>query len=155
MVVMRVLFICLLFGSSGQDIAYIRYLYRDAPGDERKATALIRLLDEQYEHTPVTLGYRGAAGMVMARHAANPYVKLRYFNRGRDMLEGAIARDRNNPELRYLRYTIQFNVPPFLGYNTHMEEDKRFLQTKLHALSDGQLRNMIWLLLNEQQHEKH
>lgn len=154
MVTMRVLLMCLLFGFSGADITYIRALYRQAPENEHKATALIRLLDEQYLHTPVSQGYRGAAGMVMAKHATNPYIKLRYFNQGRDMLERAISSDRNNPELRYLRYTIQVNVPSFLGYNTHIAEDRRFLQTNLYGLADGQLKSMIWLFLKEHQNEK-
>ncbi len=59
------------------------------------------------------------------------------------MLEQALNSDSTNIELRYLRLTIQTNVPAFLGYNNNINSDKKYLLDSLMALGDIQLKNSI------------
>ena len=86
---------------------------------------------------------KAAATMIMAKHAFNPFSKLSHFNKGKNMLQQAIAADRQNVELRLLRYSIQKSAPSFLGYRDEMAADKNFLKTNLPALKDATLKQMI------------
>ena len=54
-----------------------------------------------------------------------------------------INADYNNIELRFLRLTIQDNVPAFLGYNQNIKEDKDFLYNQLNNITDKDLRKRI------------
>jgi hypothetical protein len=89
------------------------------------------------------MGYRACATMLMAKHVFNPFSKLSYFKRGRDILEKAIKADRDNIELRFLRYTIQTNVPAFLNYDQFKELDRLFLVNSISKLNDQKLKKII------------
>ena len=67
----------------------------------------------------------------------NPFTKYNYFTEGKALLESSIQRDPTSPELRYLRFAIQSNVPLFLNYRKDLNEDKLFLQNYLETKSDA------------------
>lgn len=95
------------------------------------------------EDSQVLRGYHGAVLMAKGRHAFSPLNKLKYFNRGKDMLEAAIAEDLNNLELRFLRLTIQVNVPAILGYSSDIDKDVQYVEEQLIELEiSGQRKRM-------------
>jgi hypothetical protein len=57
---------------------------------------------------------------------------MSYFSDGKKHLEEAISNDKENIELRFLRLTIQANLPTFLGYSDNKENDKAFVLTHLN-----------------------
>jgi hypothetical protein len=79
------------------------------------------------EHLLLSQAYLAAAEMSMAKYKVNPYSKITIFNKGKVKLEEVISRDTTNIELRYIRYTIQDNVPSILGYDKQMPSDKAYL----------------------------
>jgi hypothetical protein len=81
--------------------------------------------------------------MLMAKHAFNPFSKLSYFKKGKLMLESAIKADQTNVELRFLRYTIQTNVPGFLNYSSDKNLDRTFITQSLARLKDQELKKII------------
>lgn len=89
------------------------------------------------------IGYKGALEMAKAKHYINPFKKLSHFKTGRDILEEAIKQDVNNIELRFLRLTIQVNVPGFLGYHNELLADKTFITAHLDLLESDELRKTI------------
>lgn len=137
----------IFFSTSSPDLQTIRDLYQKAPEDESKTIELINKLQGSDIGTTLQ-GYKGAATMLMAKHAFNPYQKVKYFNEGKAILEKAIQSDKNNIELRYLRYTIQVNAPSFLGYQSNMNEDKTFLQQHVEGVTDTYLKTKIVSFLN-------
>ena len=76
--------------------------------------------------SPVLQGYIGAVYLAKSRHISI-FKKLSFFNKGTDTLEAALKRAPNELELRFLRLTIQMNLPSFLGYNDNIESDKKFV----------------------------
>lgn len=95
------------------------------------------------------MGYRAGATMLMAKHSLNPFNKLSYFKKGKTMLEKAIQAENNNVELRFLRYTIQTNVPSFLGYSSELIKDRSFLQQSVAGVRDAELKKIITAYLKE------
>lgn len=85
--------------------------------------------------------------MMMAKHVVNPFAKLSYFKKGKNMLEKAIEADSENVELRFLRYAAQTNAPSFLGYDDHIAGDKKFLLQTGDSI-DKTLKNFISSQLN-------
>jgi len=122
----------------------VRIMLHNATSNEEACNKLISLLVPFNEtNNPLLYGYRGGATMLMAKHAFNPFSKLSYFKKGKNMLENAIEADRNNIELRFLRYTIQTNVPGFLNYNSDKNIDRTFIYQSLPKLKDQDLHKII------------
>ncbi|SDM57274.1 hypothetical protein SAMN05421813_1168 [Daejeonella rubra] len=122
----------------------VRIMLHNATTNEETCNKLISLLVPFNENNnPLLFGYRGGATMLMAKHAFNPFTKLSYFKKGRIMLERAIKAERNNVELRFLRYTIQTNVPGFLNYNSDKNIDRAFLSQSVSKLKDQELQKII------------
>lgn len=131
-------------------IESIRLKFHNSTSSEKTCKELIKQLEPFNEkNNPLLLGYRGGATMLMAKHAFNPFSKLSNFRNGKNILEKAIKAESNNVELRFLRYTIQTNVPSFLGYNSHLEKDKLFLKQTVGGVKDIQLKKIITSYLKE------
>lgn len=81
-------------------------------------------------------GYEAAYQMFMAKHTGNPIRKMKYFNSGKDLLEKQIANSPSNVDLRFIRFSIQYHTPSFLGYKDNITEDKLFLVDNLYKLED-------------------
>lgn len=96
----------------------------------------------------VILGYKGAYTMMLAEFAFLPTEKYHYFKTGRDLLEKAIAENTEDLELRYIRYSVQSELPAFLGYN-HKAADRSFMQKHLPLCRDSRLKNMVSDYLNK------
>lgn len=119
-------------------------MLHNATSNEEACTKMISLLAPFNEtNNPLLFGYRGGATMLMAKHAFNPFSKLSYFKKGKLMLKSAINADQTNVELRFLRYTIQTNVPGFLNYNSDKNLDRTFISQSLPKLKDQELKKII------------
>jgi hypothetical protein len=122
----------------------VRIMLHSATTNEEACIKLINLLGPYNEtNNPLLFGYRGGATMLMAKHVFNPFSKLSYFKKGRSMLETAIKVEKNNIELRFLRYSIQTNVPGFLNYNSDKNSDRAFLSSSITRLKDQELQKII------------
>jgi uncharacterized protein YcsI (UPF0317 family) len=120
----------------------IRNLYEQAAIKEDAQLKLNKLLLEK-PLSSLSAGYKGANLMVSAKYTFNPIRKLSRFNRGKDLMEQALKNDPKSFELRYIRFTIQTNLPGFLGYSANVNMDKEFLISKLGAIADVDLKNRV------------
>ena len=102
---------------------------------------------EELPPNPITSGYLGAYEALWAQHALNPITKLSSFRRGTQRIDKAIAIDRDNVELRFLRLSIQRNCPAFLGYDRQQAEDEQILRQQSGSVHSPQLQGMIAELL--------
>lgn len=152
---MKLLFSIFLFlladASEFPDVTRIRNLYDDALYNKNKAEELISYLDKS-KLTPLSIGYKGSATMLLAKHSVNPFRKYKYFNEGKSFLEEAIKLDSTSAELTYLRFSVQTNCPSFLGYNTCIQKDKLFLLNVIKNISDVDLKNNIISVLKNSKH---
>ncbi|RZL38292.1 MAG: hypothetical protein EOO96_03245 [Pedobacter sp.] len=121
----------------------LRDLYEQAPTSETANLKLNKFLETKQSDDALINGYKGAGTMILANHVFNPISKLSKFNKGKKLIEQAIKADPNGIELRYLRFTIQTNLPGFLGYKSNIKSDKVFLINGLANLSDIDLKNRI------------
>ncbi|MFM7023168.1 MAG: hypothetical protein ACKOXB_09335 [Flavobacteriales bacterium] len=145
---MRLLIILLISTSTLKAVNYveIRTLFAASPNSETTANSLLEKTKNSGSSSPVELGYHGGALMAMANHCYLPTSKLSYFNSGKKELEKAIAASPKNAELRFIRFSIQCNVPAFLGYSSNIAADKTILINYLksaQSASDADLKARI------------
>lgn len=136
--------------SKDPSVSLIRTKFHHSTTSEKSCKDLINLLEPYTaNNNPLFLGYKGGATMLMAKYAINPFNKFSYFTKGRNMLEKAIEADEKNVELRFLRYSIQTNVPSILGYKDHLTKDKIFLKNSVSSVKDRELKKIITLYLKQ------
>lgn len=121
----------------------IRTLYKLAAEQREAAEKMLVLLEPYGRDAPLYLGYKAAAHMMMAKHVGNPFSKMSHFNKGKEMFSSAIESDKDNIELRFLRFSVQSEAPGFLGYNDELEEDKKMILKGLGTLDEDELKKMI------------
>jgi hypothetical protein len=102
-----------------------------------------RFADADVSTSPVLMGYKGAVIMAQGKHSANPLTKLRTFNEGRALLDTAIVREPKSVELRFLRLSIQVNVPRILGYSSQVAEDRAFIDRNLGSVHSDDFRQRV------------
>ena len=64
--------------------------------------------------------------------------KLTYVQNAAKTFEQAVGLDPQNPEIRFLRFSVESNLPAFLGLSKHVDEDKeRLLSAALSHPGSG------------------
>ncbi|MCA5006767.1 hypothetical protein [Sphingobacterium bovistauri] len=94
--------------------------------------------------SPLEKGYQAAFNMFMAKHTSNPFKKMGYFKDGKKLLESQIKLESNNIELRFIRLSIQYHIPDYLGYKENINEDKEYLVSNLYKLKDDKAKDIIY-----------
>ena len=133
----------LILSNTVINVIEVRNLYEVAASSKSANTKLINLLSSVKIDNALLTGYKGAAIMMEANHVFNPITKLNRFKKGKQLVEYAIKLDATNVELRYIRLTIQTNVPGILSYSSAIEIDKKIIINQLELLNDKDLRNRM------------
>jgi hypothetical protein len=137
-------FYCMVSPAQELPMEELRSLYEQAAVAKNACEKLIdQLSSAQAETNPLLFGYKGSATMMMAQHVSNPFSKLSYFHKGRNMLDEAIKADQENMELRFLRFAAQTEAPAMLGYRGEIEQDKNLILKSLPATDDISLKQLV------------
>lgn len=86
--------------------------------------SLYTVLNLQHNKTPLTTAYLAALDALKAKHAWNPYNKIKYLNTSQALMQQALDKDPHNIEILFMRFSIQHNVPAFLGYGKNLVADR-------------------------------
>lgn len=137
---------CIMLNSvKAQDaLPAIRSLYSAAGIAHDSSEALNNLLASVNDKSAAVLVcYKGAARMISAKYTHNPLKKYSAFVKGKKLVEAAVARDSSNIEIRFLRFTIQTNLPGFLNYHDNINSDKQYIFSHYHFVNNPALRHLI------------
>lgn len=121
----------------------VRKLYVQAANSEEVHAQLYEQLKNIGPDQPVLYGYRAAIHMMSAEYTYNPYSKYRYFKEGKEMIESVINSNPASLELRFLRLSIQLNVPDILDYSDNIETDRSIILKGYSTISDKELKQRI------------
>jgi hypothetical protein len=129
---LRLLFISLFMlfhitskASSMSDIHLLRKEFNLALEDGKKANILFDELSKlKPAQNTLQFAYLGATEALLAKHSFNPFSKLSYVNSALVKLNKAVALNGTNIEIRYMRFSVEANMPAYLGYSKHINEDK-------------------------------
>lgn len=91
---------------------------------------LARRVDSDGPDALAIEAYKAAGTCMMAEYVTSPFKKLKYFNKGKQSLEGMIKKGKSSENV-YCRLLIQLKIPRFLNYHDDIEEDIEFLEADL------------------------
>lgn len=114
--------------SSPYHPANLRRHYELAAADKSAGEKFYKLLADYKDRDGLVLAYKGASEAIRARDASM-FNKLTYVQDAAKTFEQAVSIDPRNPEIRFLRFSVESNLPAFLGLSKHVEEDKEMLLT--------------------------
>lgn len=118
----------ILFSTATTSMAYdmkkIREDYIAAISNSEKANKLCSELTAIKNPDALILAYLGSVQAIKAKHAWNPVNKMGYLKEGFKTINSAINKDPNHLEVRFLRFSLQYYVPTFLGYSKNIDTDK-------------------------------
>lgn len=120
----------------------IRSNYPKALNDKQICNDMITILRKENLNT-IEKGYYGAYLVIWANHIWNPMDKLSTFKKGKIVLENAIKEDPKNVELRFLRLSIQSNVPKILNYDQNIMSDLTFIKEHKDKIQTNELLKMV------------
>ena len=132
--------------SQSLDLNAVRNDFNKGVKDEVLCEKYLEVLEEQADN-PTERGYAAAFHMFMAKHTTNPFKKMNFFKTGKNRLERELASNPSNVELRFIRLSIQYHIPKYLGYHDDIEKDKEFLIKNLYKLNDDFAKEKIYQYL--------
>jgi hypothetical protein len=133
---------CLTFKAHSMDLEVIRGNYLKAVSNKEICRSMISHLSTTEINT-IQLAYLGAFQTIWAKHTANPFAKLKTFNKGKKNIESAVRAAPSELEVRLIRLSIQKNSPSFLGYNDHITEDTKLIAANSKKITSALLKKMI------------
>ncbi len=126
------------------DVASVRIAYRDAVSSKTKAFLLYD------ELTPITkkdnaslVAYKGAVTVLTSKYIKGAKDKKERLVKGVSLIEYALDKEPNTIEIRFIRMTLQQNIPKFLKYNTAIETDKAFILSNFQKTKSKVLKQHI------------
>jgi len=139
--------------NTAPDLAKVRTSFYEANKNKASAVECSKMLSAiDTKSPPILICYKGASEMIQAKYAFNPINKFKRFRNGKSLIEQAIHRDAKDLEMRFLRFSIQCNLPSFLGYNDSINRDKFLLIKTMNEINDQELKqNIIKYMLNSGQ----
>ena len=81
--------------------------------------------------SPEAIGYTAAMILMKSRYVKGPFSKFKYFKQGKKLLDQDISENPTSIEVRYIRFSMQKQIPDFLGYNKNIKEDFNIIFDKL------------------------
>lgn len=130
--------------SAEPEIEEVKILFEASAHSKHSADRLLNLLSAiDSSSPPLLICYKGAAEMMQAKYGFNPINKFRRFKKGKILIEEAVKKEPDNIEIRFLRFTIQTNLPAFLNYNDDIKKDKIHLLANLKTTKDKKLKQAI------------
>ncbi len=126
------------------DVADVRLKYKKASQSKEKTMTLFTQLEEISKNDEIVLvAYKGAVTTLKSRYQNGFKNKKTTFKEGVSLINFAIEKQPNNIEIRFVRMSVQQNVPKFLGYNFNLEEDKNFIFSRLDQIKSPDLYSYI------------
>ena len=116
----------LMSATTPLDPATLRRHYEAAAADKTAGEKFYQLLADYQASDALVLAYKAAAEAIRARDASM-FNKLTYVQQAARTFEQAVALDSENPEIRFLRFSVESNLPAFLGLSKHVDEDRTLL----------------------------
>tara|TARA_B100000927_G_scaffold165666_1_gene133452 strand:- start:1172 stop:1639 length:468 start_codon:yes stop_codon:yes gene_type:complete len=131
------------------DVTQIRNMYISSIDNEKKCEDFGKhMLSLNYDENNLYQAYLGCYYFIKCKFTSSNLLKFKYFNKGKDLLESSIKNNSNSIELRFLRYSIQVNLPRILFYYQNIEQDLNFIHLHLDLLKEEKLKKYILTSLN-------
>ena len=127
----RLLFLLFLCGTfcyaqlSTKELAVLKSDLVKAVDDVKLTESLLTKLNKLSDKTALVTAYIGTLEALKAKRAWNPYNKIKYVKVSMQTMQNAINMDKENMEIRFMRFSIQHYTPSFLGFSKDLILDRK------------------------------
>ena len=149
------IFVCLIYTllvHANGSIELARKEFKKAVYSAKVNNEVYQVLVSDKKQDPLTQAYVAYFTALKARHVVNPYEKMRFVRSFDQAIKKAVALAPNNLEIRFLRFSVQEQLPTFLGYSKEIEVDKKMILQQIQLQREDVPANfkkdMIAVLLN-------
>lgn len=111
----------------------LRKVYSQATKDKETYEQLAKHLADYKGNEVMVLGFQAGIQGVGAKYARGFYAKLKQVRTSAHLFEEVLKKDADNPEVRFLRYTIEYHIPRYLLMSGNLQDDKRIILNSLHT----------------------
>lgn len=118
------------------ELSQLRDQYPQAANSSQLATTMWRSCRKYAGDEAIIYAYQAAARALMSHHSWNPLEKLDYLKESMRLFRKAVKMTPENPEVRFLRFSIQTELPAFLSMNQDLEADKAMILARLPYFAD-------------------
>ncbi len=136
-----IVFLAMVYMHKVQSLDQVRKNYQSAVTDRSICMSMIKELESP--KTPVFLAYQGGFQTLWAKHTVNPYTKFATFMKGKKNIDKAVQLAPDDVEIRFVRHSIQKNIPGFLGYKDNLKEDSIFLRKHVNTIGPPALKQLV------------
>jgi hypothetical protein len=121
-----------LIGSSPSagDIQTVRDYYSKASQNKNFTDSLYNLTKDKDQ--ALMKAYHGCSWALKAKHHINPYKKLDYLKKGLELINSAVLLNAADIEIRFLRFSVEENIPSIISFKNHVDADKGMLLKNLN-----------------------
>ena len=122
----------------GNDLNHVRTMFPKAADDESVTKELLQFIQDKKLNTAIAWAYKASLEAIMAKHESNVFAKLGHVKKSSKSFSKAVEVSPNEPEIRILRYITEVHIPPYLGYSTNLNADKKVV---LDYIKNNQTQN--------------
>jgi hypothetical protein len=108
-------------------VAELRTYYHKATKCAESGQSFHKYMKNYDGHEGKILAFKAASEAVMAKYTWSPYNKLQHLKKSSAIFDQAVKIDAEDPEIRFLRYTVEYYVPRYLNMSNNVPEDKRIV----------------------------
>ena len=106
------------------NLTQARSMYLGMKDNKCNSLELSKKFDNSQPKDALLKAYWGASTAAAPECLGNPVEKIKYFRKGKDLLDESAKQQPTNVEIRFLRFATQTKAPSFLGYKGNIQEDK-------------------------------
>jgi hypothetical protein len=131
----RIIFIFALFvishSADGQsfDKNYLRTHYQQCFKRKTALDSFVTALEGAANRSPAEESYLGISYGLTIQYVDGMWSKYRVLSKAKNLLNNAVDRDPKDPELRFMRFTLEHNIPAFLCMSIHMNDDLKTIMS--------------------------
>ncbi len=129
--------------SGTPDIKSIKLALELGVESSKTTDSIYKVLSAYQSADPLIIAFTGTAEALKAKHAWNPYNKLRFIMKASKTMRKAVDGDPSNVDIRFMRFSIQHFTPVFLGYSKELDEDRKFLVQSISKKQYGTFDNAM------------
>ncbi len=123
--------VCLWLNAFSVDVARYRKVFHAAVLDQGKVEEFNTFMRSISPENPITIAYLAVSEAMLADVKWNPLEKYEQVKKYESLILKALQSDPSNLEIRFLRFCVEYHVPSWLGFETHLTEDKTYIVSNL------------------------
>lgn len=129
-------FLLFFLNSSGindPEISGIREKFYKLTFNSENTESLLTEVRQIENRSGIILAYEAALQALMAKVAWNPFSKMNHVKISHKIFDRAVQKDPRNVEIRFIRFSVEYHIPKWLGLSKNMQRDKDFIMQNINS----------------------